>query len=81
MSHQEEKNQAAKAKAKQNEMANKGQNQQGRQPGQPGQPGQPANRPQAGGREADNSSQLRWSEAERNEQAARAERNERDNNR
>jgi hypothetical protein len=74
MSHQEEKNQAAKAKARQNELANKGQNQQGRQPGQPGQPGQPANRPQ-GARELDGSSQLRWSETERNE---RNERNERD---
>jgi hypothetical protein len=70
MSHQEEKNQAAKAKARQNEQANKGQQQQGK-------PGQPASRPQTGARELDNSSQLRWSEAERAERGERNERNER----
>ena len=70
MSHQDEKNQAAKAKAKQNETANKTQNQQNRQPGQP------VNRPQAGAREIDGSTQLRWSENERNN-----ERNERSNER
>jgi hypothetical protein len=71
MSHQEEKNQAAKAKARQNELANKGQNQQGKQPGQP------TNRPQTSASELDSSSQLHWSETERNERNERGERNER----
>jgi hypothetical protein len=70
MSHHEEKNQAAKAKEKQNQYGNnKPQNQQGKQPGQPG------NRSQGEGREVDSASQLRWSENERNERNERGERN------
>lgn len=54
MSHHEEKNQAAKAKAKQNEQ-NRPQNQQGKQPG---------NRPQnqQGNTREDSASQLRANE-------------------
>lgn len=60
MSHHEEKNQAAKAKAKQAELANKAQNQQNKQQ-------QPGNRPQdmKGNAREDNSSQWRTNDNDR----------------
>lgn len=60
MSHHEEKNQAAKAKAKQNELANKTHNPQNKQQ-------QPGNRPQdmKGSGRDDNASQWRANDNDR----------------
>ena len=64
MSHHEEKNQAAKAKARQNEIAGKGQNQQGKQPGN--RPQDTKGNPRDINRENVNAQQFRPNESEQN---------------